>query len=90
MSVVRSKLGEENADLRLDKDRLLGVLRKHRDAGRAESVAAHKERIRKRNMSEKEVRDVGQTMILKSVVCSFQFDVPVGPADGCYVSTGKT
>lgn len=51
-----SKLGEENADLRLDKERLLGVVRRHKEAGRSESVAAHRDRIRKRNMSEKEVQ----------------------------------
>lgn len=52
---VHSKLGEESADLRLDKERLLGVVRRHKEAGRSESVAAHRDRIRKRNMSEKEV-----------------------------------
>lgn len=51
-----SKLAEDNAELRLDKDRLLGVVRRHKEAGRADSVAAHRDRIRKRNMSEKEVR----------------------------------
>eukprot|EP00903_Cladosiphon_okamuranus_P019787 g18189.t1 len=50
-----SKLAEDNAELRLDKDRLLGVVRRHKEAGRADSVAAHRDRIRKRNMSEKEV-----------------------------------
>eukprot|EP00904_Undaria_pinnatifida_P005431 jgi/Undpi1/2017/HiC_scaffold_12.g05403.m1 len=52
---ANSKLSEENADLRLDKERLLGVVRRHKEAGRSESVAAHRDRIRKRNMSEKEV-----------------------------------
>lgn len=51
-----SKLAEDNAELQLDKDRLLGVVRRHKEAGRADSVAAHRDRIRKRNMSEKEVR----------------------------------
>eukprot|EP00752_Nemacystus_decipiens_P017180 g15391.t2 len=50
-----SKLAEENAELRLDKDRLLRVVRRHKEAGRADSVAAHRDRIRRRNMSEKEV-----------------------------------
>lgn len=51
-----SKLAEDNAELRLDRDRLLRVVRRHKEAGRADSVAAHRDRIRKRNMSEKEVR----------------------------------
>ncbi|CAM9137313.1 unnamed protein product [Hapterophycus canaliculatus] len=45
----------ENADLRLDRERLLGVVRRHKEAGRSDSVAAHRDRIRKRNMSQKEV-----------------------------------
>lgn len=51
-----SKLAEENASLRLDKDRLLGVVRRHKEAGRADAVAAHRDRLRKRNMSANEVR----------------------------------
>ncbi|CAM9747976.1 unnamed protein product [Scytosiphon promiscuus] len=50
-----AKLAEDNADLRLDRDRLLGVVRRHKEAGRSDSVAAHRDRIRKRNMSQKEV-----------------------------------
>ncbi|CAM9595393.1 unnamed protein product [Pylaiella littoralis] len=50
-----SKLAEDNADLRLDKERLLGVVRRHKEAGRSDAVAAHRDRIRKRNMSQKEV-----------------------------------
>ncbi|CAM9287411.1 unnamed protein product [Ectocarpus sp. 6 AP-2014] len=50
-----SKLAADNADLRLDRERLLGVVRRYKDAGRKESVAAHRDRLRKRHMSEKEV-----------------------------------
>ncbi|CAM9942479.1 unnamed protein product, partial [Ectocarpus fasciculatus] len=49
-----SKLAADNADLRLDRERLLGVVRRYKDAGRKESVAAHRDRLRKRHMSEKE------------------------------------
>lgn len=57
-----SKLAEDNAELRLDRERLLGVVRRHKEAGRSDSVAAHRDRIRKRNMSQKEV--------IKRVCCS--------------------
>lgn len=50
-----SKLAADNADLRLDRERLLGVVRRYKDTGRKESVAAHRDRLRKRHMSEKEV-----------------------------------
>lgn len=46
----------ERDDLRQDKGRLLGVLRRQREAGLSESLIAHKERLRKRRMSQKEVR----------------------------------
>ncbi|CAN0476078.1 unnamed protein product, partial [Ascophyllum nodosum] len=37
------------------RDRLLSVLRRHTEAGRSESIAAHRERLRRRPMTEKEV-----------------------------------
>lgn len=51
-----SKRGKENADLKLDKDRLLGVLRRHKEAGLTDMMQSHRERLRKRRMTEKEVR----------------------------------
>lgn len=52
---ARSKIREENADLRLDKQRLLGVLRRRKEGELSDVVAAHRDRLRKRHMSEKEV-----------------------------------
>lgn len=52
----RSKVRDENADLRLDKQRLLGVLRRHREGELSDAFAAHRDRLRKRHMSENEVQ----------------------------------
>lgn len=52
---MASKVVAENDDLRSDKERLLGVVRRHKAAGLTEAMAAHRERLRKRKMTEKEV-----------------------------------
>lgn len=60
MRAPSSKAIAESNELRVDKERLLGVLRRHKAAGLSESMAAHRDRLRKRKLSEKEVRSRGR------------------------------
>lgn len=50
-----SKVVAENNDLRMDRERLLGVVRRYKAAGLSDAMAAHRDRLRKRRMPEREV-----------------------------------